>query len=64
ESMTTTDSVFQRALSNMLMEIFDGPLDLSMVLEEVAVACIGDVTAQTPLTRITHRNPARAIHHS
>src|SRR5258708_6919563 len=23
--MTTTDSVFQRALSNMLTEIFDGP---------------------------------------
>jgi hypothetical protein len=23
--MTTTDSVFQRALSNMLLEIFDGP---------------------------------------
>src|SRR5947208_7851119 len=25
ESMTTTDSVFQRALSNMLTEIFNGP---------------------------------------
>jgi len=25
ESMTTTDAVFQRALSNMLTEIFDGP---------------------------------------
>src|SRR5882672_7072033 len=25
ESMTTTDSVFQRALSNMLVEIFNGP---------------------------------------
>ena len=25
KSMTTTDSVFQRALSNMLTEIFDGP---------------------------------------